>query len=247
MSSKQDRTATRTATDLERKYNFGETFAEFAGLASEAQKAAEEAQKAAEEANKAFEGLDQDAIFNLLTNNGEIKGIYRHDGQIYINANYLATGIIKSENGKLVIDLSGETEPTFNTGVSTNGLTIRADDAGVSGFTYIYAIELKGTDGYVYHEPVLEMYRMDESLLFTVYSDGERSHCWMPSKTNNRQVRITVDDTNKSGIELINTAGKDAAFVIDEDNYTHLTIDKINGKTVYWKDNGDGTYSLIGQ
>lgn len=35
MSEKQDRTVPRTATDLERKYNFGKTFAEFIGLINE--------------------------------------------------------------------------------------------------------------------------------------------------------------------------------------------------------------------
>ena len=32
MSEKQDRTGVRTAVDLERKYNFGKTFAEMLGL-----------------------------------------------------------------------------------------------------------------------------------------------------------------------------------------------------------------------
>lgn len=39
MSSKQDRQGVRTAVDLERKYNFGKTFAEVLGIATDAQKA----------------------------------------------------------------------------------------------------------------------------------------------------------------------------------------------------------------
>lgn len=45
--SKQDRVAPRTAADIERKYNFGQTFAEFAGLVSDAERAAMEAEAAA--------------------------------------------------------------------------------------------------------------------------------------------------------------------------------------------------------
>ena len=194
--SKQDRQGARTITDLERKYNIRKNFNKFMGAAEDAMDSAENARGAAEDARKvaekaketadklteSFEGLDQDIIFNLLTNNGEQKGIYRHNRQLYINASYLATGIIKSANGKLSIDLSGETEAVFNTGISANGLVIEADEDGVS-----------------------------------------------------------------DGIVLINVNGNNAALVVDEDNLTHLTIDKINGKTVSWKDNEDGTFTLIGQ
>lgn len=39
-------------------------------------------------------------IFNKLTNNGTAEGIYIKDGQMYINASYLATGILASKDGK---------------------------------------------------------------------------------------------------------------------------------------------------
>lgn len=84
--SKQDGYASRTAADLERKYNFGQTFAEVYGLVADARKAAEEAQNA-------FDGLDQEAIFNLLTNNGQAQGIYRDDGgNVYVNASFVKIG-----------------------------------------------------------------------------------------------------------------------------------------------------------
>ena len=84
--SKQDRTYTRTPAEMEQKYNFGKTFAEVFGMAADAQKAAEKAQQAADDATGAVGDLDQDTIFNLLTNNGEIKGLFMKDGQLYINA-----------------------------------------------------------------------------------------------------------------------------------------------------------------
>ena len=93
--SKMDGYASRTATDLERKYNFGQTFAEVYGLVSDARKIAEEAQSA-------FEGLNQEQIFNLLTNFGEAQGIYRDDaGGVYINASFIKSGTISGDKVKV--------------------------------------------------------------------------------------------------------------------------------------------------
>lgn len=44
--------------------------------------------------------LTQTAIFNKLTNNGMVEGFFLgEDGQIYINATYLSTGILQSKDG----------------------------------------------------------------------------------------------------------------------------------------------------
>lgn len=98
--SKQDRQGARTVTDLERKYNFERSFAEVMGVATDARTSAEEARKAAQEANDSFSGLDQTAIFNLLTNNGKAQGVYRKGEEIYINASYIGAGQIASQNFK---------------------------------------------------------------------------------------------------------------------------------------------------
>ena len=89
--SKQDGYSSRTAVDLERKYNFGRTFAEVYGLISDAQ-------RAAQEAKNAFDGLSHEQIFNLLTNYGEWQGIYRDDnGDVYVNASFIKGGTIKGD------------------------------------------------------------------------------------------------------------------------------------------------------
>lgn len=89
--SKQDRQGSRTPADLDRRYSFGKTFAEML-------EATDEAKKAAEKAMQSFDGLNQDQIFNLLTNNGASQGLYRADGDIYINASYIKAGVIASQN-----------------------------------------------------------------------------------------------------------------------------------------------------
>jgi hypothetical protein len=53
------------------------------------------AQNAAGEAAKlAVESQTQQDVFNRLTDNGRLKGIYMEDGELYINATYLKSGII---------------------------------------------------------------------------------------------------------------------------------------------------------
>ena len=133
MTPKQDKTYTRTASELERKYGFGKTFAEILGIAEDAQDAALEAQKNVTELD---ENLTQDEIFNRLTKNGEVKGIYRDDeGNIYINADYIKTGtiladlikagVIRSKDGSsVVINLdAGEVDitGTFTTKTADDG------------------------------------------------------------------------------------------------------------------------------
>lgn len=58
------------------------------------------AEKYADSAAKsAVESQTQTDVFNKLTNNGTAQGIYYKDGQLYINASYLAAGILKTLNG----------------------------------------------------------------------------------------------------------------------------------------------------
>lgn len=46
------------------------------------------------------EKLDQESVFNRLTNNGQTQGIYLSGGLLYINASYLETGIISDRYGR---------------------------------------------------------------------------------------------------------------------------------------------------
>lgn len=78
--------------------------------AAEAQKNAEKyADNKAEEAIKSSnkytdeqkellnKSLNQEEVFNRLTENGAVKGIYMKDGQLYINADYIASGTLDAE------------------------------------------------------------------------------------------------------------------------------------------------------
>lgn len=94
MSAKQDRQGARTVSDLERRYNFGTQFAEILGIATDAQTAA---QIAYETAINLDNDLTADEIFNRLTGNSKEQGIYRENGKVYVNANFIKTGFISSD------------------------------------------------------------------------------------------------------------------------------------------------------
>ena len=108
MLKKQDAASPRTATDLQRRYNFDKNFSEILGIANDAN-------EAAKEASEAIKGLDQEKIFNLLTNNGESQGVYRDgDGNIYINASYIVSGILRSLDKNTYFDLDNGEIVTIN-------------------------------------------------------------------------------------------------------------------------------------
>ena len=95
--SKQDRQGVRRAADLEQKYRFGKAFSEVRVASTSAKEAAERAESAAEKAMSSVNDMDQEDIFNLLTNNGEVQGIYMKDGKLYINLEYADTGYLAAD------------------------------------------------------------------------------------------------------------------------------------------------------
>ena len=85
----------------------GKTVEEIAnGSSFEAQKNAESyADKAAKDA---VESQSQEDVYNKLTNNGTAQGIYYKNGQLYINASYLAAGILRTlDRDTFYLDLQG--------------------------------------------------------------------------------------------------------------------------------------------
>ena len=50
--------------------------------------------------------LTQQIIFNKLTNNGQLQGLFMQDGNLYINASYLSTGIIADKAGNFSLNMT---------------------------------------------------------------------------------------------------------------------------------------------
>ena len=63
--------------------------------------------------NSALERASQQKVFNALTNDGTIQGIYMDQGSLYINASYIATGTLASVSGDTWLNL---TTGTFHFG-----------------------------------------------------------------------------------------------------------------------------------
>lgn len=66
-----------------------------------------QANSAADSKISAFDAaLNQQKVFNKLTNNGQLQGIYMRNGRLYINASYIASGVIADTSGNTLWDLS---------------------------------------------------------------------------------------------------------------------------------------------
>lgn len=94
--------------------------------------------------------LTQTKVFNKLTNNGQLQGIYMQNGNLYINASYMATGILadvygntkwnlqtgKLESKKLSIDSTyfQLSEAGAITSISQDGKKIVVDKGTITGF-----------------------------------------------------------------------------------------------------------------
>jgi hypothetical protein len=55
------------------------------------------------------------------------------------NADFISGGVISSPNGAIQIDLNGEKQPVFNSGISTNGLEVRGDRINAPRLIYVGA------------------------------------------------------------------------------------------------------------
>ena len=96
-----------------------------------ADNALKDAKKYADQAaSKAVDDQTQTDIFNKLTNNGEIQGIYLKDGKVYINATYIATGILKDAGENTVFDLKTGTLTMKKGSINIGNGTFTVDASG---------------------------------------------------------------------------------------------------------------------
>ncbi len=110
--------------------NISDSIDDACSTAKSANKTANEAKNAIEEvknyADKAAEtavaNQTQSSIFNKLTNNGKTQGIYMKDGKLYLNAEYIASGILKSRDGE-----------TFYLDLDKGVLNMKATSLAVTG------------------------------------------------------------------------------------------------------------------
>lgn len=77
-----------------------------------------------------FTDYDQNLIFNQLTNNGDSQGIYLQDGELYVSASVIATGILRDAKENTVWDLGNGTLTSkvfsLTAGTSPNQIVINS-------------------------------------------------------------------------------------------------------------------------
>lgn len=125
-----------------------------------------------EEIDQAIDAQTQEDIFNKLTNNGALQGIYMQGGKLYINAEYLAAGTIASKDGKSkwnlddgAIDLTG----TFTSKSSVGTLKSEVNNGVVrimDGSTFVVDLGASlGANGY---EGVLSLFSKSSQTMLSL-------------------------------------------------------------------------------
>ena len=87
---------------------------------------------------RSVESLTPAEVFNLLTNNGEIKGIYQEGNQLYINATYIKSGTLTlggKNNGRGSLTILDENDQVIGTMDNSGALLMRGSFKTVSGYS----------------------------------------------------------------------------------------------------------------
>ena len=169
----------------------------------------------------AFAGLSQQQIFDKLTSNGLIQGLFMKDGQIYINVSYLATGVITSADGTVKIDLMNNYVEIDTVSGNGNPGKIQLSSNGIKGFGWDTEAE-----DYVQTLQIMPGDNTGDSATMTtftsVYGDG--------------------------GVSIAPGKSGAGAFFGTPQSDTRIrgkTVE-IGGKPCTWVDNGDNTFTLVG-
>lgn len=110
---------------------------------------------AQEQSEEAVNAQTQGDIFNKLTDNGKIKGIYMKDGQLYINASYLAAGILSDASGKNTWNLDTGKMIMENLHILGGEINIDSPDSNrsiISLTSASWGASIKLTPGGLYYE-----------------------------------------------------------------------------------------------
>ena len=203
------------------------------------------ANQSASDANQAVTDLDnslnQEGVFNRLTNNGQTQGIYLQDGILYINASYIASGtvkgnlidarnlVIKDSNGNttFAVDASGNVSIRC-TSFSLNGSTISsiANSAASNALTNAKDYTDEQLEGFT---PILTQ----EEVFNALTNNGQMQGIYMEG--NNLYI-------NASYINTGNLAG----WTVDRDNLKiYCQANTIYGKTTITLDARNGEISVV--
>ena len=220
--SKQDRQGARTPADLERKYDFDRRFKENATAAAEAKKMSEDLDKS----------LTADEVFNRLTDGGQVQGIYKEDGNIYINASYIKAGVLLATLITAGI-LQSQDKETFYLDLDKGVLRGKFDSLTISGKT-VEEIAAEKSSSAVSQQSQEDIYNK-------LTNNGTAAGIFY----QNGQLYINADYLTAGVIESSdgNTFSLDLKNNVLKGKFTEIYI---AGKKASWQEGEDGTFTLVG-
>lgn len=163
----------------------------------------------------------QDFIFNKLTNNGTVKGIILKDGKLYINADYITSGILNANLLRAGIIKSAKNENNY-WNLDTGEFRLQAIDNMLVGGTNL----VDGTMKDVY---VSAGGNTEEHMVLYTSLEQDKPYVLSFEATSNDTDQITVRAINpESGIYKDYTVninnGRSYVFINAEDQVTHLYL-----------------------
>ncbi len=184
-------------------------------------------------AKNAVNAQSAQEIFDKLTDNGNVQGIYQQDGKWYINAevvqivnlvaDIMTAGVLRSEDGSVQVDLNN------------NRVTI---DGTRDGYKTQVVLSSTGIEGYGESTEGV----MEHVLSIIMGVAGLPSGLWNDAW----QQSVGLSIGAACGPLELGTTESSVHIVGD-----YITIESVAGaislagKTISWRDNGDGTSSLI--
>ena len=155
-------------------------------------------------------------------------------------------GAIESLDGNIKIDLESGRMPIFNTGIQTNNEIVVVDENENTSLFYVKReknsngieyFDLAGFDGgYNYVFRVTRIFDTDDNVKGTM----------MSAESDDASFSASVMGYDSS-MSVRGNAGRVTIGVNEAKNGAYLTLPGKNPMTLSWKNNGDGTYTLIGK
>lgn len=151
-----------------------------------------------------------------------------------ILAEFIKAGKLTSADGKIQIDLNGgSTGPVFNTGISTNGLQVRADEAGAAA---LVSISTDKTDGKYYGSIVVESAAGHRIATLTENAD-QNGGGWTVKNKDGSLTAIMQSTETSAGFRLLYNGSTVAYLAVDNEGNTtlkaaNIICDRLNGASV---------------
>lgn len=169
--------------------------------------------------------LDQESVFNALTNNGQAQGIYLQNGNLYINGQYIGTGQISIGGSSYGSNPTLQIKDTGNNVIGSwtrDGIAANKGNFGILNIDgNTNSIYVNGTK-YITKDEFIEIWSTGKSVYYTF------KPYIMGIKTSfDLKVHLKLDDTTERG-------GVEPA-IDDNADYSNAGIVRLR----YWDDDND--------